>query len=56
MTEGKQITFEDIKIDGKQNELQNLISYIKYIGGAKTFFKYASYFVELKSSIFNKSE
>lgn len=51
----KRITFEEIKIKGKQNELRNMISLIKYIGGAKTFIKYASYFVEIQSSILDKS-
>ncbi len=51
----KRITFEEIKIKGKQNELRNMISLIKYIGVAKTFIKYASYFVDIQSYIMDKS-
>jgi len=51
----KRITIDGIKIRGKQTELRNLISYIKYLGIAKTAIKYGGYFVELDSSLISTS-
>ena len=47
----KRITIDQIKIRGKQTELRNLISYIEYLGVAKTVIKYGGYFVEFESSL-----
>jgi hypothetical protein len=47
----KRLRYEDIKIRGKQNELRNIMKYVKYIAAAKTAIRYASYFVDFESRV-----